>query len=182
MIRDDASKANLFSADDYLREGQSKSILCLPLIKQQQVTGIFLLENTLASHAFPLARIAVLELLAAQAAISLENTRLFSEVQERETKVRRLVDLNIIGISIGNLDGHAQEANQAFLRMVGYDQADLAAGRAARGTELTPAEWHDRDEQAVAEMRATGTAQPFEKEYPERRPPGAGAGRWGNVG
>ncbi len=48
--------------------------------------------------------------------------------------------------------------------MVGYDQADLAAGRLRR-TELTPAEWHDRDEQAVAEMRATGTAQPFEKEY-----------------
>ncbi|MGP0088454.1 MAG: AAA family ATPase [Xanthobacteraceae bacterium] len=164
VILDDASKPNLFSADDYLRDRQSKSILCLPLIKQRELTGILLLENTLASHAFTAARIAVLELLAAQAAISLENTRLYSDLQERETKVRRLVDSNIIGILIGNLDGQVQEANQAFLQIVGYDQADLAAGRLRR-IELTPAEWHDRDAQAGAEMRTMGTAQPYEKEY-----------------
>jgi PAS domain S-box-containing protein len=164
VILDDASKPNLFSGDDYLRNRQSKSILCLPLIKQQQLTGILLLENALTSHAFTPARIAVLELLAAQAAISLENTRLFIDLQERETKVRRLIDSNIIGILIGNPDGHVQEANQAFLRIIGYDQADVAAGRLRR-TELTPAEWHDRDAQGVAEMRATGTVQPFEKEY-----------------
>jgi len=164
VILDDASKPNLFSADDYLRDRQSKAILCLPLIKQQQLTGILLLENTLTSHAFTPARIAVLELLAAQAAISLENARLFIDLQERETKVRRLVDSNIIGILIGNPDGHVQEANQAFLRIIGYDQADVAAGRLRR-TELTPAEWHGRDARAVAEMRATGTVQPFEKEY-----------------
>ena len=164
MILDDASKANLFSGDDYLRDRQSKSILCLPLIKQRKLTGILLLENTLTSHAFTAARIAVLELLAAQAAISLENTGLYSDLQERESKVRRLVDSNIVGILIGNLDGHVQEANQAFLQIVGYDQADLAAGRLRR-TELTPVEWHDRDAQAVAEMRAMGTAQPYEKEY-----------------
>ena len=164
VILDDASKPNLFSADDYLRDRRSKSILCLPLIKQQQLTGILLLENTLASHTFTPARIAILELLAAQAAISLENTRLYGDLQEREAKVRRLVDSSIIGILIGNPDGHAQEANQAFLQMLGYDRADLAAGRLRR-TELTPAEWRDRDGRAVAEMRATGTAQPFEKEY-----------------
>ena len=164
VILDDASGPSLFSGDDYLRDRQSKSILCLPLIKQRQLTGILLLENTLASHAFTPSRIAVLELLAAQAAISLENTRLYSDLQERETKVRRLVDSNIIGILIGNLDGHVQEANQAFLQIVGYDQADLAAGRLRR-TELTPAEWHDRDVQAAAELTTMGTAQPYEKEY-----------------
>ena len=164
VILDDASKPSLFSADDYLRDRQSKSILCLPLIKQRELAGILLLENTLASHAFSAARIAVLELLAAQAAISLENTRLYSDLQERESKVRRLVDSNIIGILIGRPDGHIQEANQAFLRIVGYDQADLAAGRLRR-TELTPVEWHGRDARAAAEMRAMGTAQPYEKEY-----------------
>ena len=123
MILDDASKPNLFSADDYLRDRQSKSILCLPLIKQQQLTGILLLENTLTSHAFTPARIAVLELLAAQAAISLENTRLYSDLQERESEVRRLVDSNIIGIFIGNLDGrHSSRPIEAFLHIVGYEQ------------------------------------------------------------
>ena len=157
VILDDASKPNLFSGDAYLRDRRSKSILCLPLIKQQQLSGILLLENALASHTFTPARTAFLELLAAQAAISLENTRLYSDLKEREAKVRRLVDSNIVGILIGNPDGHVQEANQAFLQIIGYDQADLAAGRLRR-TELTPAEWHDRDDQAVAEMRATGTA------------------------
>jgi PAS domain S-box-containing protein len=164
VILDDASKPNLFSADDHLRDRHSKSIFCLPLVKKEELTGILLLENTLASHTFTPARIAALELLAAQAAISLENTRLFSDLQERETKVRRLVDSNIIGILIGNPNGHVQEANQEFLRIVGYDQADLAAGRLRR-TELTPAEWHDRDARAAAEMRTTGSAQPYEKEY-----------------
>ncbi len=81
VILDDASKSELFSADEYLRARQSKSILCLPLIKQQQLTGILLLENALTSHAFAPARIAVLELVAAQAAISLENTRLYGDLQ-----------------------------------------------------------------------------------------------------
>jgi PAS domain S-box-containing protein len=88
----------------------------------------------------------------------------YGDLQEREAKVRRLIDSNIIGILIGNPDGSVQEANQAFLGIVGYDQADVVAGRLRR-TELTPTEWHERDAQAVAEMRATGTAQPFEKEY-----------------
>ena len=161
---DDASESNMFSADPYLRERRSKSILCLPLAKGQQLIGILLLENASASHAFTPARIAALELLAAQAAISLENTRLYSELQEREAKVRRLVDSNIIGVLIGNLDGYIQEANEAFLHILGYDQADLAAGLLRR-TELTPPEWQERDAQAVAEMTATGTAQPYEKEY-----------------
>ena len=160
----DAAKPNLFSADDYLRGRQSKSILCLPLIKQRELTGILFLENALTSHAFTPARIGVLELLAAQAAVSLENARLYVDLKDREAKVRRLVDSNIIGILIENLDGQIQEANQAFLEIVGYDQTDVAAGRLRR-SELTPAEWHDRDEQGLAELRTRGTARPYEKEY-----------------
>ncbi|WP_247381120.1 MULTISPECIES: AAA family ATPase [unclassified Bradyrhizobium] len=164
VILGDASKPNLFSGDAYLRDRNSKSIFCVPLVKQRQLVGILLLENSLISHAFTPAGIAVLEMMAAQAAISLENTRLYGELQERETKVRRLIDSNIIGILIGNPDGCVQEANQAFLDIVGYDQMDLAAGRLRR-TELTPAEWRDRDERALFEMRTSGTTQPFEKEY-----------------
>ena len=164
VILDDGSNPGLFSGDDYLRDRRSKSLLCLPLVEQGALTGILLLENTLTTFAFTPARIAVLELLAAQAAISLEITHLYGDLQEREAKVRRLVDANIIGILIGTLDGHIDEANQAFLRIVGYDQADLAMGR-LRGTELTPAEWRDQDARAVAEMTTSGTAQPYEKEY-----------------
>src|SRR6516165_7955862 len=81
-----------------------------------------------------------------------------------EAKVRRLVDSNIIGICVWNLEGEIIEANEAFLHMVGYSREDLISGR-VRWTDLTPAEWWDRDERAVAQLKATGTAQPFQKEY-----------------
>jgi PAS domain-containing protein len=91
-------------------------------LKQRRLAGLLYLENALTSSAFTPDRTAVLELLAAQAAISLENTRLYSDLQEREAKVRRLVDANIIGIFIWDFDGHIHEANDAFLQMVGYDR------------------------------------------------------------
>jgi len=119
VILDDSSRPNLFSEDDYLRSQPAKSILCLPLIKQGRLTGLLYLENTLTSHAFAPDRIAILELLAAQAAISLENTRLYSDLQEREAKVRRLVESNIIGISISDFNGRIIEANEAFLHILG---------------------------------------------------------------
>jgi PAS domain S-box-containing protein len=105
-----------------------------------------------------------LKLIASEAAISLENTRLYRDLQEREAKIRRLVDANIIGILIWNLEGQILEANEAFLQMIQYTRQDLMSGR-LRWTDLTPLEWRDRDERAVAELRATGSMQPREKEY-----------------
>ena len=96
VILDDASKPNLFSGEDYLRDRRSKSILCLPLMKQRQLTGILLLENALTSHAFAPARITVLELLAAQAAISLENTRLYDDLAQAVER-RKQADIYLAG-------------------------------------------------------------------------------------
>ena len=93
-----------------------------------------------------------------------ERKRAEQALRESEAKIRRLVDANIIGIIIWDFDGRIIEANDAFLRMVDYDREDLVSGR-IRWTELTPAEWRERDEHAVAELRSTGTFQPFEKEY-----------------
>jgi PAS domain S-box-containing protein len=164
MILDDTSRPNLFSEDDYLRGGQAKSILCIPLIKQGRLTGLLYLENTLASHAFPPDRIAILELLAAQAAISLENTRLYTDLREREAKVRRLVDSNIIGIYIWDFKGRIIDANEAFLDIVGYSREDLICGRLYYPA-LTPPDWNDVSERAREVVRTTGTANVFEKEY-----------------
>jgi len=125
---------------------------------------VLYLENNLASHVFTSSRISVLELLASQAAISLENAHLYSDLQEREARIRRLVDSNIIGVVIWDVHGRIVDANQAFLDMVGHGREDLVSGR-LRWTELTPAEWRDADEQAIAELKAVGTLQPREKEY-----------------
>src|SRR5207244_3968024 len=133
------------SEDDYRRGRPAKSILCLPLMKQGRLTALLYLENTLTSYAFPPDRIAILELLAAQAAISLENTRLYSDLQEREAKIRRLVDSNIIGICIWDFEGRITEANEAFLHIVGHSRDDLVSSRLL-WTELTPIEWRGADE------------------------------------
>ncbi len=165
MILDNAAAQNPFSADPYIRERQARSILCLPLINQGRLNGVLYLENNLARSVFAPARIAVLKLLASQAAISLENTRLYRDLAEREAKIRRLVNANIIGIFAFALEGQIIEANDAFLHMVGYDRGDLAAGRLS-WTDLTPPEWLDRDErQWVPELIRTGILLPFEKEY-----------------
>ena len=164
VILDDASAQNPFSADEYIRQKHARSVLCLPLVKQAKLIGVLYLENNLASHVFTPARISVLELLASQAAISLENARLYNDLQEREARIRRLVDSNIIGIVIWDFQGRIIEANQAFLDIVGYAREDLVSGR-LRWTELTPAEWRDADDQAIAELKAAGTVQPREKEY-----------------
>jgi len=164
VILDDASAQNPFSADTYIPQHHARSILCLPLINQAKLIGVLYLENNLTPHVFTPTRIAVLKLLASQAAISLENTRLYGELTEREAKIRRLVDANIIGILIWNLGGRILEANEAFLRMVGYGREDLVSGR-VRWREVTPDKWRAADEQALAELAATGVCEPFEKEY-----------------
>jgi PAS domain S-box-containing protein len=83
---------------------------------------------------------------------------------EREAKIRRLVDSDIIGIVIWDLDGTVIDANDAFLRMVQYTRDDVAAG--LRWFDITPPDWqvvHAQEE--AAELAATGKMQAREKEY-----------------
>jgi predicted ATPase/signal transduction histidine kinase len=89
VILDDASAPNSFSADEYICQKHARSVLCLPLIKQAKLIGALYLENKLASHVFTPARISVLKLLASQAAISLENAKLYSDLQRENSDRRR---------------------------------------------------------------------------------------------
>jgi PAS domain S-box-containing protein len=98
-------------------------------------------------------------------AYDIEDRKVAEEaLREREAKIRRLVDANIIGIFFWDFDGGILEANEAFLHMVGYNHDDLVAGR-IRWTDLTPPEWRERDVRLIQEHRITGSLQPFEKEY-----------------
>ena len=127
-------------------------MLCLPILKQSRLLGVLYLENTLTPHAFTPTRMAILKLLASEAAISMENARLYRDLAEREARIRRLVDANIIGIIIWDLEGRILEANDAFLRMLGYAREDLVTRRIS-WTDLTPPEWLALDERD----RAAGT-------------------------
>ena len=89
VILDDALAQNPFSADEYICQKHARSVLCLPLVKQSKLIGVLYLENNLASHVFTPARTSVLELLESQAAISLENARLYNDLQEREAALQQ---------------------------------------------------------------------------------------------
>ncbi|QYD66936.1 AAA family ATPase [Paraburkholderia edwinii] len=172
VILDDASTQHDFSGDPYIaRAGVDtparalvRSMACMPLVNQGKLIAVLYLENNLAPDVFTASRIAVLKLLASQAAISLENARLYRELAEREARIRRLVDANIVGVFIWDFEGRILEANDAFLRLVGYDRTDLALGR-LRWTELTPASGRERDARALADIKAHGSVPPYEKEY-----------------
>jgi PAS domain S-box-containing protein len=144
----------------FLLVDQEKRAEALEQRKAWLIAAAVVIVAVLAGAALALARI---EANRRSKAIA-ENLTLHSDLLARDKKIRRLVDANIVGIIIWEVEGRILEANDEFLRMVGYDRDDLAAGRLHR-TTLTPPEWRERDARTVAELRRIGTAQPFEKEY-----------------
>jgi PAS domain S-box-containing protein len=164
VLLDDAAAPHLFSEDPYFETQSPKSILCIPLIKQANLVGILYLENRLAPRAFTHDHLAVLELLASQAAISLENATLYASLQAREARIRKLVESNIIGIVFWGMDGSITDANEAFLRMVGYSRQELLAGE-VHWERMTLPEYKAIDAQKLEEVRATRTSTPYEKEF-----------------
>ena len=83
-VLDDASEGNLYSEDDYVQQKHPRSVLCLPIVKQTKLIGALYLENNLTPRAFTADRVALLGMLASQAAISIENATLFSDLQRSE--------------------------------------------------------------------------------------------------
>jgi len=87
------------------------------------------------------------------------------EIREREAEIRRLVDASIIGIFIWDSEGQLLEANDAFLRMMGYSREELLS-REMCWTDLTPPEWLEHDGRLwVPKLKMTESLQPFEQEY-----------------
>ncbi|MDB5864761.1 MAG: multi-sensor signal transduction multi-kinase, partial [Betaproteobacteria bacterium] len=178
VVLDDAAVMNLYSNDEYVRQTRPRSVLCLPIVKRTKLVGVLYLENNLTPRAFTSDRIAVLELLASQAAISLENALLYADLhhenserkraeealREREARIRRLVESNIIGVFFWDLAGGITEANDAFLQSVGYSRQDLLSGN-VRWSGMTPPEYRAADAHSIEEIAQSGTCQPFEKEF-----------------
>ncbi|MGQ0700590.1 MAG: AAA family ATPase [Panacagrimonas sp.] len=88
VVLDDASLSTDYRADPYFAGRRARSVLCLPLIKQSSLIGVLYLENPLASQVFTASRLAVLKLLASQAAIALENALLFEAKERTEAALR----------------------------------------------------------------------------------------------
>ena len=164
VIIDNAAVPARFADDLYFRQHKLGSILYLPLLNRTKLVGVLLLENHSASGVFTPARLRILKLVASLAASVLENSRLYSDLQQREAKIRRLVDADIIGIFIVDIGGPILEANNAYLRMLGYERTEFVSG-GLRWTDLTPPEWRSADALRVERVKRIGRLQPFEKEF-----------------
>ena len=92
-----------------------------------------------------------------------ELAKAYRDLEWRDRKIRRLVDANIVGVFVGNLDdGRILEVNDAFLNMLGYSREDLAL---LRWTDLTPPDWQAARQRAIAQLAKRGVSDLYEKEY-----------------
>jgi PAS domain S-box-containing protein len=162
VILDDASAQNPFAADAYVSQTHARSVLCLPLVKQAKPIGVLYLENNLASHVFTPARISVLELLASQAAISLENAGLYGELQVSEDRWRSLFENVPVGVALTGSHGRYVTANQAFQKMTGYSEAEL---RHLSPVDIT----HEDDRTATEASIAACAAGSLSTQHVEKR-------------
>ena len=93
-----------------------------------------------------------------------ERKRVEEALQRSEARVRRLVESNIVGIGIGTLDGKLLNGNDAFLNILGYSREEILSG-VLSWDKITPPEYNGVDQQAVEQLRNTGIAPAWEKEF-----------------
>jgi formate hydrogenlyase transcriptional activator len=101
VVLSDATTDRRFAGDDYIVDNRPKSILCMPILNQGKRSGILYFENNLTTGAFKPDRIQVMQMLCAQAAISLENAQLYEEMKQEaarrrqaEERERALLEIN----------------------------------------------------------------------------------------
>ena len=176
VILDDAAAAeNPFVADPYMRQRQARSILCLALINQGQLVGVLYLENNLMPRVFAPARIAALKLLASQAAVSLENSRLYRDLAEREARIRQderelrtIVDFLPELLVVGDAEGGLEYANRAALEFTGRTLEETVAHPDVWSEIVHPDDLHT----VRATIRGLAEGIGGEVEFRLRRPDG----------
>jgi diguanylate cyclase (GGDEF)-like protein/PAS domain S-box-containing protein len=125
IIIDDASHPEPILHDPYLLQGSAKSILCLPLIRRGKLGGILYLENTQTTSAFTQNRLAVLDVLTTQAAISLENARLYDNLKKSEERFRSLLQKVQAAVVVHGADTQIVLANYMAQDLLGLSEAQL---------------------------------------------------------
>jgi predicted ATPase/signal transduction histidine kinase len=123
VVLDDACTSSSYSDDAYVRENRPRSVLCLPIIQQTKLVGALYLENNLTPRAFTSQRVAVLELLASQAAISLENARLYSDLQRSEAFLAEGQSVSSTGSFGWNVQSREIHWSDETYRIFEYDRA-----------------------------------------------------------
>ncbi|MDY7075516.1 MAG: PAS domain S-box protein [Chloroflexota bacterium] len=132
VVLDDASQEGDFTSDPYIRRNHPKSLCCLPVIRQSRLQGILYLENSIATAAFTPDRVEMLQLLATQAAISLENATLVDDMKKAEEALRQselryrtLFESAPLGIGLSALEGRVLAYNDVMANMFGLSRTEM---------------------------------------------------------
>jgi predicted ATPase/C4-dicarboxylate-specific signal transduction histidine kinase len=138
VLLQDASRQSSFSGDAYVRKHRARSVLCLPILQQTRLLGMLYLENNLIAHAFTPARMTILKLLASEAAVSIENARLYRDLgtlQMELAHANRLATMGQLAASIAHEVnqpiGAARNNAHAALRFLNREPPDLNEVREA---------------------------------------------------
>ncbi len=121
LVLSDATQEDVFTQDAYIKRLQPLSILCLPIVHRGDITGLLYVEHRWLTGVFTEQRVEVLALLASQAAISIENARLYADLQLTQDEYRALYENAIEGLFRINPDGILLSANPTLARILGFD-------------------------------------------------------------
>ena len=124
LVLTDATQEDVFTQDPYVRRMQPLSVLCLPIIHRGDITGILYVEHRWLTGVFTAQRVEVLALLASQAAISIENARLYADLQSTQDEYRALYENAIEGLFRISPEGYLVNANPTLARILGFDSVD----------------------------------------------------------
>ncbi len=119
VILNDATREGNFINEPYIQQNQTQSLLCLPLLNQSKLVGVLYLENQLVTGAFTPARSQVLHLLSTQAAIAIENAKLYSKLREGESRMAQFLEAVPVAIAVLDAAGRPYYANQRRIQLVG---------------------------------------------------------------
>jgi PAS domain S-box-containing protein len=126
VVLGDALRENLFSSDAYFQSAGTRSVLCLPIVKQGQLLGVLYLENNLAPSVFTPERIDLLQLLSAQIVISLENGMLFEALRQSEEQFRSTFELAAVGKGQTDVASRRlMRVNAKMCEITGYSAEEL---------------------------------------------------------
>jgi len=120
LLLDNAEIDPNFGMDPHIANNRIKSILCLPIKYKSKFTTLFYAEHRDMQNAFSTEQIKVLDVIASQGAIALENASLYSTLQSSEDQYRGLFENSVEGLFQANIDGSLIIANPAFITMLGY--------------------------------------------------------------
>lgn len=120
---------NIFAQDKYFKDDKVKSVFCSPIVLHGKVTGIIYLENKLLSDVFTPERVELIQLLSSQAAISIENSKLYGDLEKKvEDRTRQLESANKDLTRLATIDSLTQLANRHLFN----ERMLLEVGRAKR--------------------------------------------------